>query len=240
MKYGLVTQLNYLKKQFKMTLEEVIQNTKTLLNKNIDVFKREKGSIYATSSFQTQSVPLLHLLSSYHKDIQVLFIDTGFLFPETYQFKNQLVEEFNLNLKTIRPSLSKHQQLDQSTGFFQYSLNPDKCCQINKVDPLDTFWKKNDVWISGVRRDQSSIRKQMKVIEESQNDVIKFHPMLEWNSKNVYDYIREFNLPKHPLEKKGFVSIGCVPCTHKWSNDEQRGGRWLGSKKTECGLHINK
>lgn len=223
-----------------MTLEDVVQNTKSLLKQKFIEFEKQGKNIYATSSFQTQSIPLLHLLNSYCDDIEVLFIDTGFLFPETYEFKDLLVKKLNLKVRTIKPSISKHQQIDQETGLFQYSLNPDRCCQINKVEPLDKFWSKDDVWISGVRRDQSSIRKQMDVIEKTKAGVVKFHPMLEWNSKNIYDYIKKFNLPKHPLEKEGFVSIGCVPCTHKWSNDEQRGGRWLGSKKTECGLHIIK
>lgn len=221
-----------------MSLEDVVQKTKSTLDYNFRKFKIDQRSIYATSSFQTQSVPLLHLLSEFYNDVEILFIDTGFLFPETYEFKDLLVKTLNLNVRTIKPSVSKHQQIDGDTGLFQYSLNPDKCCQINKVEPLDEFWSKNDVWISGVRRDQSSIRNQMDVIEKKNTGIIKFHPMLEWNSKKIYDYIKKYNLPKHPLEKEGYVSIGCVPCTHKWSDDEQRGGRWLGSKKTECGLHL--
>jgi phosphoadenosine phosphosulfate reductase len=223
-----------------MQLKEITNHSLSLLKSYVESFKKEGKAIYATSSFQTQSVPLLHLLGTNFSDIQILFIDTGFLFPETYEYKDLLVKKLNLKVKTIKTSISKHQQIDTDTGFFQYSLNPDRCCEINKVEPLERFLSTDDVWISGVRRDQSSIRKELKTIELNHKGVLKFHPMLEWNSKNIYDYIKAYNLPKHPLEQSGYVSIGCVPCTHKWSSNGQRGGRWLGSKKIECGLHLKK
>lgn len=217
----------------------VLENTINLLEEKVIKFESEGRNIYLTSSFQTQSLPLLHIVSKHFPKIKVIFIDTGFLFPETYQFKQFLEEKFNLEIITVSSKVSKHQQIDKETGLFYYSLNPDICCQINKVSPLNDFFENGDVWISGVRRDQSEVRKSMNVIEYKDNNVIKFHPMLDWNSKNIHDYIKHYNLPKHPLENKGYVSIGCVPCTHKWNNGQQRGGRWLGSKKTECGLHLN-
>jgi phosphoadenosine phosphosulfate reductase len=81
------------------------------------------------------------------------------------------------------------------------------------------------------------VRKEMDVVEKSEDGIIKLHPMLDWNGKDIYAYINEHQLPKHPLEAEGYVSIGCIPCTYKWADGEQRGGRWVGSKKTECGLH---
>src|SRR5699024_9724234 len=146
-----------------------------------------------------------------------LFIDTGFLFPETYTFKNELQNEFGLNVITLRSDTSLMQQKDEKTGLFQYALDPDYCCYINKVNPLEDFLKSGDVWISGVRRDQTSIREAMNVQEENENGVIKLHPMLEWANRDIYHYINAFGLPKHPLENEGYASIGCVPCTHKWN-----------------------
>lgn len=217
----------------------LLDTTLKELSVNLNKFVKEERRIYATSSFQTQSVPLLHILSTHYKQVKIIFIDTGFLFPETYQFQNSLKELLNLEIITLNSKISKHLQIDINTNLFQYSIDSNICCEINKVNPLDDFLKKGDVWISGVRRDQTSIRKKMKIVEE-RNGFFKVHPMLEWNSKNIYDYIKRYNLPKHPLEKDGYVSIGCVPCTHKYSEGSLRNGRWLGSEKTECGLHISK
>jgi phosphoadenosine phosphosulfate reductase len=197
----------------------------------------DAGSAYATSSFQTQSVPLLHILSENFPKIDVIFLDTGFLFPETYTFKKLLADEFHLNVITLKSEVSPIQQKDDKTGLFQYALDPDYCCYINKVKPLNDFLNPGDLWISGVRSDQTSVRKKMDISEKRPGGITKFHPMLHWNSQTIYRYIKENDLPRHPLEKEGYVSIGCIPCTHKWADGAARGGRWVGSKKTECGLH---
>ena len=221
-------------------MEAVLEQTKKTISKYIQQFKNDGRKIYATSSFQTQSVPLLHIIGNYFPEITILFLDTNFLFPETYAFKQKLEEEFNLNIITLKSEIPLSQQKDKETGLFQYAVNPDYCCYINKVKPLNDFLQSNDGWISGVRRDQTAVRKQLDIIEERDNGIIKFHPMLDWTNRLIYQYIRENNLPKHPLEDAGYVSIGCVPCTHKWTDaDDKRGGRWVGSNKTECGLHTN-
>lgn len=217
-----------------------VENTLHILSEYISTFEKEKRTIYASSSFQTQSIPLLHIIGTHFPQVKVVFLDTGFLFPETYAFKEYLEKFFNLEILTLKSAIPLAQQRDRQTGLFQYALNPDYCCYINKVQPLDDFIQPGDVWISGVRRDQTSVRKKMDTIEYRNNGVIKLHPMLEWNSRDIYQYIQKYNLPKHPLEKEGFVSIGCVPCTYKWTDGPERGGRWVGSKKTECGLHTNK
>lgn len=220
-----------------MSLEKNIENTLRLLNKRLSFFQEKERKIYATSSFQTQSVPLLHILGTHFPEIPILFLDTGFLFPETYAFKDYLKELFGLNIISLKSETSPLQQRNKDTGLFEYAHNPDYCCFMNKVKPLQDFLKSGDVWLSGVRRDQTSVRKEMNIIEEDKNNIIKFHPMLEWTSRDVYHYIKKHDLPKHPLEEEGYVSIGCIPCTHKWTEGAERGGRWKGMKKTECGLH---
>jgi phosphoadenosine phosphosulfate reductase len=214
-----------------------LKETITLLNKKLTGFKNEGQRLFATSSFQTQSVPLLHILGTHFPEVAILFIDTGFLFPETYAFKEKLQAEFGLHVITLKSEVSLNKQRDRETGLFQYALDPDYCCYINKVKPLEDFLDSGDVWISGVRRDQTSVREAMSIQEENKNGVIKLHPMLEWANRDIYRYIKTFDLPKHPLENEGYVSIGCVPCTHKWNGGDERGGRWVGSKKAECGLH---
>lgn len=211
-------------------------DTVNALKQHLALFEAEGRRVYATSSFQTQSVPLLHMISRHFPKIPILFIDTGYLFAETYAFKNEMEERFELNVVTLRSEKSYTHQMSQN-GLFMYAQDTNYCCFMNKVEPIDAHLNPGDVWISGVRRDQTGFRKKMKVVEKDEKGIIKLHPMLEWNSKDVYDYIRKYKLPKHPLEKEGYKSIGCVPCTHKQTLSDARDGRWVGSAKTECGLH---
>lgn len=196
----------------------------------------EGREFFMSSSFQTQSVPLLHLVSRNFRDVSIVFIDTGYLFAETYSFKKELQSLFDLKIITVSSNKGYSEQ-KASNGLFLYNEDTDRCCHINKVEPIEQLVKAGDVWISGVRRDQTSIRNKMKPVELDQRGVVRIHPMLEWHSKDIYDYIRKYDLPKHPLEKEGYMSLGCVPCTQKWSEDDLRGGRWTGRNKMECGLH---
>ena len=220
-------------------MERVAEKTVELLTSKLGIFKAERRRIFATSSFQTQSVPLLHIIGKFFADIEILLLDTGFLFPETYIFKDELAKLFGLKIITLQSSTTLLQQLDKSRELFQYSLDPDYCCHLNKVKPLKDFLRPGDVWISGVRRDQTSLRNKMDVVEYD-DGVIKFHPILDWTRKDTHYYIEDNSLPRHPLEQEGYVSIGCMPCTYKWSGGEERGGRWAGRKKMECGLHTKK
>lgn len=215
-----------------------LSETINFLENNLLALRKEDNTVYMTSSFQTQSVPLLHIISKHFNWVKVVFIDTGYLFADTYFFKQELEEMLKLDIITVS---SKKDYLNQkmSSGLMLYSEDTDRCCQINKVEPVNDLVKKGDVWISGVRKDQTRIRSKMNPVETDNRGVIRLHPMLEWNSKDIYDYIRLNNLPKHPLENEGYMSIGCVPCTQKLTSDLGRGGRWVGQQKTECGLHTN-
>ena len=210
-----------------------------LINTQIKSFKKANKKLFATSSFQTQSVPLLHILSEIDNTVPIYFLNTGYLFPETLAFKDQLAKLLNLKIIGLRSAISKSQQLDEG-GKLLFSSNPDYCCHLNKIMPLEPVLAENDVWINGIRADQSLSRSNLSVIEKAPFDTIRFHPMLDWTSKMIYEYIRQNNLPKHPLEEKGYVSIGCEPCTHKYFEvQNEREGRWFGMNKTECGLHTD-
>jgi phosphoadenosine phosphosulfate reductase len=202
----------------------------------LDSFKAEDRSIFATSSFQTNSVALLHIVSILAPEIPVYMMNTGFLFSETLEFKDKLVKDFGLNVHMLRSETSRLQQRD-ANGRFLFASDPDTCCHINKIAPLEPIIAKNDVWINGIRGSQSAIRKSMVKIQETKR-IVRYHPMLNWTSPMVYAYIEENNLPKHPLEEEGYVSVGCRPCTQRWLDSlDGRGGRWAGQNKTECGLH---
>lgn len=193
--------------------------------------------MFTTSSFQTHSVVLLHILSTINKAIPVYFINTGYLFPKTIEYKDQIADLFGLNIIDLAPAVPKNLQKDID-GNLLFTSNPDLCCHINKVLPLDSLLPQFDVWINGVRSDQTAVRSTMSEEEKAPHGVIRYHPMLSWTKQEIYQYIKEFNLPRHPMDPLGYSSIGCEPCTQKPSLDfPERDGRWFGQKKTECGLN---
>jgi len=218
------------------SLDLNIHQTLSILEKEITEAQTEGQRIVMTSSFQTQSVPLLHLVSLHFPGILICFLDTGFHFPQTYAFKDQLKKEFGLQLVELRSSKSYTEQRGPD-GLFLYASDTNRCCHINKVEPLERFLQKGDRWISGVRRDQTAHREKMKPIEWDPQGRKRIHPMLDWVSKDIYDYIDHHQLPTHPLDLMGYDSIGCVPCTQPCQ--QARDGRWEGSQKTECGLHFS-
>lgn len=191
-----------------------------------------------SSSFQTESLALLHMISEVAPDLPVVFLKTGYHFPETIEFRNRVVEELDLNLHEYRGDKEKeHVARARSSGRPLYQSNPDTCCQINKVEPMNRALAQYDAWITGIRRDQSDNRSDIDIVEKRERDIIRVHPMAAWKRSDVLRYIDEHNLPKHPLTSEGYASIGCAPCTEPPQDGDPRSGRWQGTDKTECGLH---
>jgi phosphoadenosine phosphosulfate reductase len=206
----------------------------------VDSFLDDSKSVVVSSSFQTQSLPLLHMISKLDTKIPVAFIDTGFLFPETYIFRDRVAEELKLDIINVSSNVEYRQQIDSSNRFL-FSTAPEKCCNLNKVTSFNSFLKDFDVWISGVRADQSATRSKMKETQKNSDGLLRYHPMLNWSSKDIFLYRKHYGLPSHPLEEQGYLSVGCIPCTQKYidSIGSERGGRWSGLKKDECGLHTD-
>lgn len=208
-----------------------------IIFQQIEKLHSEGKTLFATSSFQTQSLPLLHIISQLEFKVPIFYLNTGFLFPETLSYIRRLEKELSIEVHGLSSNISKINQRDENNRFLFVS-DPDYCCHINKIKPLEATIAQYDVWINGVRGDQSVHRSKLKTFEKSINEKLRFHPMLQWNRKDVYAYINKHNLPKHPLEKEGYVSVGCEPCTRKATiEDVERGGRWAGLTKSECGLH---
>ena len=200
-------------------------------------YDRRGLKLFSTSSFQTHSIPMLHIISLSDLDIPVYFLDTGFHFPETLQFRNEVRDSLNLNVINIASPVPKVAQRD-GTGSFLYTSDPDRCCFLNKVLPLEPILQSHDVWINGVRKDQTAFRNSMKAEEPGAFDTLQYRPMLDWTSKQIWEHRKEYHLPEHPLDAKGYLSIGCVPCTRKFDPEKnERGGRWAGMTKEECGIH---
>ncbi|MAE84281.1 MAG: phosphoadenylyl-sulfate reductase [Flammeovirgaceae bacterium] len=209
------------------------------IQKKLEVYKAEGKKLFTTSSFQTHSLVMLHIISRIDNSIPVYFLNTGYHFPETVAFKDQVAEQFGLNVIETKSSMPRYMQRDEE-GRLLFTSDPDHCCFINKTAPTEELLKTHDVWINGVRGDQSAIRKAMKVEQDAPFNTVRFHPMLDWNMKTIFAYIKEHNLPRHPLDSKGYMSIGCEPCTRKMDPEmQEREARWFGLNKVECGLHTD-
>ena len=222
--------LPYLNQQFEQ------QSPAEILQWSWEVFG---PNIAASSSFQTQSLPLLHLISQICPDMPIIFLDTGFHFPETLAFRDELQARFKLNIIVTRPVIEKSQLLLRY-GEGLYRRDPDLCCYLNKVEPMQRVMAGLPAWVSGVRRDQTEYRTGLRTLEPQPSGLLKIHPLLHWTGQEVSAYIDRYQLPSHPLMAKGYPSVGCAPCTRAVSSGElERAGRWAGLTKTECGLHLN-
>ncbi len=207
------------------------------IQKQIKKYQADGKKLFTSSSFQSHSIVLLHILSRIDKTIPVFFINTGYHFPETIKFRDDVADKFGLNLIDAHPETPKNMQLN-SSGRLLFTSDPDYCCYLNKVMPMDKVLAEYDVWINGVRGDQSATRKAMKVEQDAPHNSMRFHPMLDWTSKMIFEYQKQYNLPEHPLVSDGYLSIGCEPCTRKFDLEmQEREARWYGMNKVECGLH---
>lgn len=191
----------------------------------------EKSEVMLTSSFAATSAYLLHIFSIYASDQPVLFIDTGYHFEETLLYKEYLSKVYKLKVQDVRADQWKH---EFTTTDETWSKDPDYCCTINKVEPLEKLKEQHTVWVSGLMSWQSDHRKTLDIFEE-RGGILKFYPLLDVSAEQREAYIKDHLLPFHPLQSKGYFSIGCTHCTQPGKGRE---GRWNNSPKTECGLHL--
>lgn len=187
--------------------------------------------VLVTSSFAATSAYFLHIVSRINPAQKIHFIDTGYHFPETIEYRRYLIDLFGLTVEDVKAEDWKHQfTVDDKT----YEKDPDFCCSINKVEPLEAIKPNFKVWVSSLMRWQTDHRAGLPVFE-LRRGVLKFNPMIDVTREERDAYIREHDLPFHPMVARGFSSIGCTHCTVA---GEGRSGRWLGKPKTECGLHL--
>lgn len=189
------------------------------------------------SSFGTESVVLLHMVSEIAPGMKVLFLETGYHFQETEDYKKGLIEKLKLNVVELTATISREEFIRIYSDNL-YDKNPDKCCEINKVEPLQRGLKGFKAWASGIRRGQGPTRKNIHILEAYEDGLYKLNPLANWTSKDAWHYIKTHSLPVHPLFEKGYTSIGCWPCTRPVvPGEDARAGRWAGRVKTECGIH---
>lgn len=189
------------------------------------------SEIMLTSSFAATSAFLLKLFSEVNKDQLVYFIDTGYHFKETLEYREKLTEKYGLRVASVGADEEEHRFTTEDQT---WKKNPDFCCYINKVKPLDQIKSRYTVWVSGLMRWQSDHRAFLDIFE-NRGEILKFYPLLDVTEQQRDEYIKKHSLPFHPLVAKGFNSIGCSHCTVA---GEERSGRWNNSPKTECGLHL--
>ena len=189
-------------------------------------------------SWQKQSSVLVHMVSELDLDVNVVELDTHLFFKETYETRERLVGRYGLSL--IQPEVLTVAEQHKREGPNLWETNPDRCCHIRKVEPLINVLRPYDAWVSGIRRDQSPSRAGARKVERSERyGVWKIQPLADWSEEDVWEYIMANDIPYNPLHDAGYRSIGCIPCTRPTSPDEEeRAGRWAGSDKLECGIHL--
>ncbi len=193
-----------------------------------------------TSSFQAEDVVVLHMVRAILPGIPVLFLETGYHFPETLVYRDRMAAEWDLNLVNVLP---QHTVAEQESEFgILYKSAPDRCCGLRKVEPLFRSLAPYDTWVTGLRREQSKSRANLQVEESfalpTGHVLTKLSPLAEWSTRDVWQYAEAHSIPLLPLYEKGYTSIGCAPCTSlPLDPNDPRSGRWSG-RKLECGIHI--
>jgi phosphoadenosine phosphosulfate reductase len=195
----------------------------------------DKEEVLVTTSFGNNSAVLLRLVSEVQPEQKVHFINTGFHFPETLKYRDQLVRLLNLNLAEVSPSAQMYELTHQRRFWEKY---PDTCCYLNKVVPLEPLKERHKVWMSGLTGFQTGHRQKLQIFEPPLfgEKINRFNPLVDRTEAQIRQFRQSQNLPPHPLEVRGYGSVGCWPCT---ACAPGRDGRWKDKAKTECGLHTN-
>ncbi|WP_207435286.1 phosphoadenylyl-sulfate reductase [Sabulibacter ruber] len=207
---------------------------------------RYPGEVTFSSSFSFEDQVISHQILENNFPISIFTLDTGRLFPETYSVWSRTNEAYNTRIKAYYPNNEQLEEFIHNTGpnsFYESTQNRKDCCHIRKVEPLKRALKGNAVWITGLRAEHSPGRGILPKFEwDEGNQLIKFHPLLYWTTEEVMAFIKQNNIPYNKLHDKGFISIGCAPCTRAIQPGEDfRAGRWWweDSSKKECGLHVS-
>jgi phosphoadenosine phosphosulfate reductase len=189
------------------------------------------------SSFGAESAALIHLCVSIRPDLPVVFVDTHKHFSQTIAYRDLVAERLGLrNLVTVEPDRAAMRAADGDGRLWQ--RDPDACCTLRKVAPLGKALAGFDAWISGRKAFHGGGRSGLE-FAEMQDGRLKINPLFDWSQRDIDDYFERHDLPRHPLDRRGFPSVGCINCTRPAARDKARAGRWQGTGKTECGIHIS-
>lgn len=206
-----------------------------------DAIKRYAPKIVLACSFGAEDVVLVDMVHRIDPSIPLFYLDTDFLFPETYATRDRIIQQYALKpaqVIQVQSLLTPDQQAAQH-GPALWATEPDRCCQLRKVEPLTRVLKEYEAWITGIRRDQSPTRANAGLIEwDSKFQLVKVNPLARWTWADVWTYIKIYEVPYNPLHDQNYPSIGCTHCTAPVApGEDPRAGRWKTFTKTECGLH---
>ncbi len=198
------------------------------------------AEVCVTSSFQAEDMVVVHMVRQVFDDVPVIFLDTGYHFAETYQYRDRLTREWNLNLVNVLPALTVAKQ-EAQFGILNQTA-PDRCCGMRKVGPLFASLEPYRLWFTGLRREQAKTRANLRAVDTftlpTGKRLQKVSPLVDWSTRDVWRYAEDHGIPLLPLYDKGYTSIGCEPCTSlPFDPDDPRSGRW-GGRKQECGIHV--
>ena len=198
-----------------------------------------RGPHHAHLLVAEQSSVLIDMLHQLGANIRVVELDTGLLFPETYETRERLVDAATTSTSSAIDPRETVEEQAVSEGPELWRRDPDRCCALRKVEPLERALVGMDAWITGIRRAQSVTRRDAKVLELDPRGVVKVQPLAGWTDEDVKGYLFAHDVPYNPLHDRGFPSIGCTPCTRAIRpGEDSRAGRWADAEKTECGLHL--
>ena len=197
--------------------------------------------IVLASAFQAEGTCVMHMATQVRPDVPVLFLETGFHFAETLAFKDRLTSLLGLHVIDL---VGEHTVESQTAAFGPrlYERAPDRCCEINKVQPMLEALRGRDAWITAFRRDSSPTRANAPILDRYELEpgrwIVKVNPVVNWTRRDTWAYLKEHDLPRNPLYDLGYASIGCAPCTRlQFPGEPERAGRWAGLSKWECGIH---
>lgn len=190
------------------------------------------------SSFGMEDMVLVDMASKLTQRIPVFTLDTNFLFPETYKLIESVENKYGIVTERLQPELTPEEQV-RAHGEALWTRQPDQCCHMRKIEPLQKKLSGLRAWVTGIRRKQSPTRAGTRKVEwDSKFKLVKVNPLAEWSTRQVWEYLQQHQVPYNPLHDQGYPSIGCTHCTRPiQAGQHERAGRWSGLEKTECGLH---
>jgi phosphoadenosine phosphosulfate reductase len=201
-------------------------------------FDEFTNEISIATGFGAEGMAIIDMALKINSPPDIFFIDTGFLFAETYEIRRQVEEKYQITIRAFNPELTPEAQ-ERLFGARLWERNADLCCQIRKIEPLEEALDGLAAWVTAIRRDQTAARATAQAIEWDERwGLVKVNPLVRWTKRDVWDYLKSNDVPFNPLHLRGYPSIGCTHCTRAVrEGEDDRAGRWSGQEKTECGLH---
>jgi len=202
-------------------------------------FETFGNGVAISSAFGAEGMVVIDMASRVRKDFRLFTLDTEFLFPETYSLMDRIEQKYEIKVERVFSLLSPEEQ-KRVHGAELWAHDPDQCCNLRKVEPLCRKLSELDAWITSIRRDQTSFRKDARKVEwDVKFGLVKVNPIADWTAKQVWRYLHEHEVPYNSLHDQNYPSIGCTHCTRAVRpGEDPRAGRWPGTNKTECGLHV--